>query len=193
MLITNDEVKEYISYTDTDIDTPIDNVISRVNNEVLNMIGQQIETTTTDVIIRGINKSECLLVNTPVTAINSLSYRATPLDSWTVISSSEYALQVREGLTYWIYYNTFSSSYEYKANITYGYASVPEAVKSVAIDMTIDKLLESSIISIMDSGRHGLNSRAIGMNGDTGTTVFNNDKTNYWDRLAPYQVIFYTY
>lgn len=193
MLISKSEVKEYIGYTDTDIDDAIDNIIARVNNEVLNLLGQQVESTTTDVYVSGVSNTECLLVNSPITAINSLSYRATPLDSWSTVSSSDYALKVKDGLTYWVYYNSFSSSYEYKINITYGYDSVPEAVKGVAIDMTVDKLLDTNLVTTDQAGRHGLSSRVITINGDSGTTVYKNSTASYLHRLAPYQVLLSTY
>lgn len=185
-IITNTDVKTYLSVTESTFDSTITDYISKVESEIIDMIGQEVESGTRDVIFKGNGKTRHLLLNNPVTLLNTLSYRAVPTDDWTVVSSSDYTLYEADSV-YWIYYNLFNSSYEYKANITYGYATVPEAIKSVAIEMTTDKLLDSNILNINDAFRHGLNTRAEGVNGYTGTTSFKT--ADYWHRLAKYSVV----
>lgn len=186
-LITNADIKTYLGITEATYDATITAYIGRVESEIKDMIGQSVEKVANfDIIFKGNGKPRYLLNNSPVTAINSLSYRATPIDSWVVIASSDYTMYQTENL-YWVYYSSFSESYEYKANIDYGYTNVPEVVKQVAIEMTVDKLLDSNALAFNEQFRHGLVSRAESVNGYTGTTTFKT--ADYWHRLGKYAVV----
>lgn len=187
-LLTKTDVKDYldIPVTDTDYDDFIDDCITEAENNLLDILGQEVESTSVDVILRGNGKSEVLLVNHPVTAINSLSYRAVPTDSWTAIDSDDYTLFKADTCDF-IYYNSFISGYQYKANITYGYGVVPDTIKGVAVEMTADKMLKSNNTPFNDDFRHGISQRAESVNGFTGTTTL--QLAGYIDRLGKYQVI----
>lgn len=185
-IISNTDVKTYLSITESTFDATITSYISKVESQIVDMVGQNIDSTTSDVIFKGNGKTRHLLLNKPVTDLNSLSYRAVPTDDWTTITSTDYTLYEADSV-YWIYYNSFYSSYEYKANITYGYDTIPEPVKMVAIEMVTDKLLDSNILNLNEGFRHGLSARAEGVNGYTGTTSFKT--ADYWHRLAKYSVV----
>ena len=175
-----------IPTSDTDYDNYIDDCISEVESNILNMLGQEVESTTADVIIIGNDRDKALLVNHPVTAINTLSYRAIPTDDWTTIDSDDYQLFKTETCDF-IYYSSFFKGYQYKVNITYGYNTVPDAIKGVAVEMTVDKLLNSRNTPFNDDNRHGISQRAESVNGFTGTTTLK--QADYIHRLGKYQVI----
>lgn len=185
-LITNTDVKNYLSITGTDYDTIITDYIAKATNQLLDMIGQNIEATTLDVYFKGDGKAEYLIPYHPVTLVNTLSYRVSVLDDWTVIDSDDYKLFERDGC-YWIYHSSFAKGYQYKTNITYGYSTIPEAIKMIAIEMTVDKLLDSNITDSNNGFRHGLISRAEAVNGFTGTTAFKTSDYEY--RLGKYKVL----
>lgn len=185
-IITNTDVKNYLDITETAYDSKITDYISKVESEIIEFIGQNIESGDTDVIFKGNGKSKTLLVNCPVTLVNTLSYRETPLEDWTVIDTDLYKLYYEDSV-YWIYYDYFNSNYQYKANITYGYDTIPEALKMIAIEMTTDLILNSRGIIGNDGFRHGIVSKADSVNGYTSTTGF---RTPYYlDRLAKYSVV----
>jgi hypothetical protein len=185
-LLNKTDVKDYLDIVDTDYDNFIDDCILEVESEILNKLGQEVESTSADVILIGNGKEQALLVNHPVTLINSLSYKAIPTDDWTTIDSSEYQLFKTDTCDF-IYYSTFIKGYQYKVNITYGYATVPDAIKGVAVEMTTDKLLNSRNTPINDDFRHGISQRAETVNGFTGTTTMK--QADYMHRLGKYQVI----
>lgn len=185
-LLTKTDVKDYLDISGVDYDDIIDDFISETENDILNKLGQEVESTTADVIIMGTGKSQALLLNHPVTAINTLSYRAVPTDSWTTVDSDDYTLYKADTCDF-IYYNSFTKGYQYKVNITYGYGSVPDAIKSVAVEMVTDKLLNSNASPLPEAFRHGIAQRAESTNGFTGTTTLK--QAEYYHRLAKYQVI----
>lgn len=185
-LLTNTDVKNYLDIDGSSYDTIIDEFISETENDILNKLGQEIESTSADVILVGNGKSRALLVNHPVTLINSLSYRAVPTDAWTVIDSDDYELFKADTCDF-IYYNSFTKGYQYKVNITYGYGSVPDAIKSVAVEMVTDKLLNSNASPLPEAFRHGIAQRAETTNGFAGTTTLK--QADYMHRLGKYQVI----
>lgn len=185
-LITNTDVKNYLSITGSTYDAIITDYIAKATNQLLDMIGQNIESTTVDIYFKGDGKSEYLIPYHPVTLVNTLSYRVSVLDAWTVIDSDDYKLFERDGC-YWIYNSSFAKDYQYKANVTYGYSTIPEAIKMIAVEMTTDKLLDSNVAEINSQFRHGLISRAESVNGFTGTTAFKTADYEY--RLGKYKVL----
>lgn len=187
-LLTKTDVKDYlkIPVADTNYDNFIDACILEVESNILNILGQEVESTTADVIVIGAGKTQALLVNHPVTAINSLQYRAIATDAWSTVSDTEYELFKTDTCDF-IYYSSFIKGYQYKINITYGYGSVPDAIKGVAVEMTTDKLLNSRNTPINDDFRHGISQRAESVNGFTGTTTLK--QADYMHRLGKYQVI----
>lgn len=184
-IVTNTNVKNYLDISGSDLDSFITDAISKIEADIIAFCGQEIEESTVDFIRYGNGKSLMLLKNDPVTAINNLYYRDKPTDSWTEeTDSSKFSLVNHEGI-YSIYYDDgFDSSYEYKLNYTYGYSTVPEDIKKVAIEMTADYLLNSYATDLSEAQRHGIKQKATGFSGDTQTTTY--ELGNYVRQLGKY-------
>ena len=184
-IVTKTSVKAYLDISGSSLDSFITDAISKIEADIKAFCGQEIEETTVDYVMRGNGKSLMLLKNDPVTTINNLYYRDKPTDVWTEeTDSTKFSLTIPDGI-YSIYYNDgFTQSREYKVNYTYGYSTVPEDVKKVAIEMTSDYLLNSYATDLSEAQRHGIRQKATGFSGDTQTTTY--ELSNYARQLGKY-------
>lgn len=187
-IITNTEVKDYLAISDSTIDTIIDSYIDIVQNEIEDWLGQKIETTSKEYIFSvDANINHKLLPNTPLNSLTKLEYRALPSEAWTEITEGVSLTQYDNGVGVLNLDSVFVVGLQYKASYSYGYVSIPNTLKKVAIEKTATMLLNSNVTSLNDGLRHGLTSRAEGIAGFTGTTSFKDE--NYLNVLQPYSML----
>ena len=141
-MITNlTNVKAYLNISGSTLDTLLTPFISQAQKEIENYVGRDLSYGSKTIYRKLNDSTTLLLIDDIVNSLTSLSYRNTPIDTWTAIDSSKYALTQLNG-NYFIYYD-FGSDIEYKIVFNGGYSTYPSDLEQVAIEMVVIKLNES--------------------------------------------------
>lgn len=179
-IITAAEVKERLDVTSSDYDTQIGNIINSVDDTIKSWAGQSIESTTKTEKFEGNGKDYHLFKNMPINTITSVKYRTDPLQALQTVNSSNYAIVETDGIYRLYNDDTFYSGYNYEIEFNYGYDTVPEDVKNVAIEMAMALVYDANFLGGND-GRFGFSSKQIN-SGDAGSSTVNylNGMRNDW-------------
>ena len=157
-----------IDSSDTSKDTLLTTLISYASAHLRNYCNQPIEQESVDKIFAGDGTTWHDFYYTVPITISSLSYRDTPLDSWTTISNSPTVYSLQDSV---LYYDDAYSEAWYKAALSVGYASnaIPNAIKEVCSEMVVE--LYKATAHGEDST--GVSQTSISQGGVTTTKVFN--------------------
>jgi len=148
MIISVATAKTYmkIDSAETGYDSFLTELITEATNEIETYCGQRFEESSRTLIFDGNGTNEYIISTLPVSAVASLSYRDTPFDSWTAISSSDYTTLKSGGVTSLFYNGTLIEGRQnYKVVATIGYASnaIPAEINAVLKEMVAVKFDES--------------------------------------------------
>lgn len=185
MIVSLDSVKSYLKISGTSIDTLLTTFINQSQKEIEKYINKNLDYGSKTIYKSVKDNSTLLLIDDNVNSITSLSYRANPLDSWTLISSDLYTIVLNDN--YFIYYDLFETSKEYKIVYNGGWSTIPDDLQSVAIEMTAIKLNESG------EGKNviGINQIANGFSGNNETTSFIDLFEKRWKRILSKYKVYY--
>ena len=146
MIVSLVECKRYMNF-DTAVTTN-DTLLTQFINEAENYINRYVRfnvASASRTIEFGYQSGNYLFLNDMnVTAITSLKYKSLPTESYTTVSSSKYAIQKIKGL----YYLYCENGFGYDINelvYTAGFSTIPDVIKSVAIEMVVMKYKESGV------------------------------------------------
>ncbi len=146
MIVSLTEVRRYINedVAATSTDALYTQFINEAENYINNYVRFNVASGTRTIEFSNNDTMDALryLINDKnVTAITSFSTKSSPLDSYVVIDSSEYALLNENHLTY--FYSNSSFNLLNKLVYTAGYTTIPDVIKSVCIEMVAMKIKES--------------------------------------------------
>jgi len=185
-LITTAQLKSYLKITTNDLDTFLATLIDQAENEITYYVGTALGSSSKTALFGGNSLSIRYMGKLLVTAISSLSYRVTPLDSYVTISSIDYTFYEENGL-HWLHYDgIFTAGYQYKVVYTSGYTTIPSDLQAVCLEMCAVKYRDSR------QGQNTLGQASVVVN-----VAGVNSQTSYislWDlswkkRLVPFRIV----
>lgn len=145
-LIALAETKEWIGVTTTDDDALLTALITRVVAFLEVQTGRHFDASASHTEYLDGNGSDELYINEPADTITSVHYRSYPGDSWTEITAGDadgFEQQgrklLRKGMHRW------ARGYEYRVIYDFGYATGPEDVRQLALDLVKLKYGEAKI------------------------------------------------
>lgn len=191
-LITIDALKSYlaIDVSNSDNDDILDTIIAYTGALISGYCNQSIELTDRTVTVDGDGCKTIMLYNFPVSAITSVRYRITPVDSWiTLANGSDYVPTYQNGIAQ-IYFpeRCIKGFSNYEITYSYGYSSIPFDIQLTAIEIATLIYKDSEIQGGSKGGRLGLASVSESINGISGSTSFQDYWNTKWKRvLAQYR------
>ena len=132
-----------IAAADTTHDAMIERFILAAVSEIDAILGQPIEAVDTDVYFSGNGTAMHPLFYTVPVTLTTLSYRNTPLESWTAATATEYGVYT-DGITK-LYHSDGLTYPLYKAAMTIGYATadVPDEIAICAYELVKEMFNET--------------------------------------------------
>jgi hypothetical protein len=184
-MVSLTNVKLYLKISGTSLDTLLTNFINQAQTEIEKFINKNLDYGSKTIYKKVPKATTLLLIEDNVNSLTSVSYRDSPLDSWTAISSTLYALTLNDN--YFIYYDSFAPNVEYKVVYNGGWSAIPDDLQSVAIEMVAIKLNESS------EGKSvlGVQQIANGFSGNNETTTFADLFERRWKRILNKYKVYY--
>jgi len=192
-LITKQELKPFLNIDSAteDYDSVINTIISSVGKDVQRICNQDIESTSQTLELNGNGTCYLLIPKFPVISITTLKHRSEILDLWTshvAISSTTYQIVYINNVAYLYYSEGFIEGIaNYQLVYISGYATVPQDIKQIAIEMSVIYFKNFDINSGVKGGRLGLNSIAESVQGVSATTQFRDLSQDWFKRLSKYR------
>ena len=136
MIISLETAKNFMNDTSNANDSTITALIKAAEEIINGMINQNIMIKTVTYRFTGNNSDRYVIPRFPVNSITSLKYRNNPSETWeTLTVNTDYFVTADEKLTE-IYYSVgFYSNVEYQIVMSTGYATAPDDVRLVAMQM----------------------------------------------------------
>jgi len=175
----------------SDYDVVLDQIIATVGKDVQRYCNQEIESTAQTLEFNGNGTSYLIFPKFPVISVTTLKHKSEILDSWTAqtaITATTYKIIEINNVQYLYYSEGFIEGVaNYQLAYVTGYATVPDDIKEIAIEMSTIYFKAFDIKSGVKGGRLGLNSISESVQGVTAGTQFK-DMTKEWKlRLSKYR------
>ncbi len=194
-LITKAQVKIYLNIESGTItwDTFIDALIARVDDDIIHICNQEIESETRTDVLDGNATTTIMIPKYPVISIISLKFRSDLLYTWddsnidTIAASLYNSFVISE--VPWLYYSSGFSRGIANYELTYvsGYALIPDDIQQVAIEMVVMYFKQSDVKGGTKGGLLGVSSIVDSQQGISVNTVYKDMFKNWQSRLSKYR------
>ena len=171
-LIALDETKTFLGVTGSADDTLLNGIITRVIDFIEVQTGRYFDEDASHTEYFDGNATDTLYLNEPATSITSVHYRNYPGDTWTEITAgADDGFELRDRMLIRKGYYSWQVGVEYRVIYAFGYATGPEDVRQLAMDLVKMKYGEAKI----DANAGALQSYRIGDTAWTRALGISND------------------
>lgn len=191
MILTVEDAKAIpsinIDVEDYSLDDTLTSICEEVTTRIETMCQQPIEQVTKSAYrFNGTGTMEVTLPFSRVSAVASVYYRTTPVQSWIAVDSADVVILSESATLY--NDNGWTAGYEYKADITVGWATVPNDIVAVAREMVQIQFLEMGAPGKDDTRPLGVSALGRNVGGGSMNTAFADMMPKWEYRLRRYRV-----